>query len=146
MTQDAILKKQSEIYDFSLNENGDISVADFFDTAILYSLFGERRAGEDEVIEPQRRRGWIGNGEFENGSKIWLFEQARVNRDIMNRIADEAKKALQWLVDDGYAVSIDDPETIYKNGVLCLEVVIRRSRDKVDRRFFELWENTANAS
>ena len=146
MTQDAILKKQSEIYDFSLNENGDISVADFFDTAILYSLFGERRAGEDEVIEPQRRRGWIGNGEFENGSKIWLFEQARINRDIMNRIADEAKKALQWLVDDGYAVSIDDPETIYKNGVLCLEVVIRRSRDKVDRRFFELWENTANAS
>ena len=144
MTTDAVLTTD---YDFQIDTNGDIKTADFFDTSILYSLFGERRANGDEVIEPQRRRGWIGNGpDFENGSKLWLFEQSRLTRDILNRIEDEARKALQWLVDDGYAVAIDNTVANVSNGQVVLEVTIRRSRDKIDRKFYELWSLTGNAA
>lgn len=133
-------------YDFSLDDNGDIETADFFDASILYSLFGERRASPDEVVEPQLRRGWIGNSaDFENGSKLWLFSQARLTRQNLNRIEDEAQKALKWLVDDGYAVSIDKPVASLSGGRVLLNVTIRRSRDKVDRRFYELWEATGHA-
>ena len=135
----------SGVYDFSL-EDGDIKTAEFFDTAIIYSLFGERRASPNEVVVPQLRRGWIGNDGFENGSKLWLLSQARLTRSVLNRIEDEAAKALQWLVDDGYAVSIDPPIATLSSGRVDLNVIIRRSRDKVVRKFFTLWENTGRAN
>lgn len=149
MTTDAVLKVQatSQQYDFSIDSDGDIQTADFFDTSILYSIFGERRASSDEVVEPQRRRGWIGNGpDFENGSKLWLYEQARLTRDILNRIEDEARKSLEWLVGEGFAVSIDNVTATVSSGRVGLSIEIRRSRDKVDRKFFDLWENTGRAT
>lgn len=149
MTTDAVLTVDptTQLYDFSLDENGDIKTDDFFDTSLLYSLFGERRASPDEVVEPQLRRGWIGNSDdFENGSKIWLLSQARLTRDTLNRLQDEAEKALQWLVDDGLAVSIDQVVATVSGGRVLLDITIRRSRDKVDRKFFTLWENTGRAT
>lgn len=144
MTTDAVLDIN---HDLQLDDNGDIKSADFFDTSILYSIFGERRASSDEVVEPQLRRGWIGNSsDFENGSKIWLFEQARLTRDTLNRIQDEAAKALAWIVDDGYAVSVGPIAANISNGKIVLDVTIARSRDKVERKFFTLWENTGNAA
>lgn len=149
MTTDAILtvNPTSGAYDFNLDANGDIDTADFFDTSLLYSLFGERRASADEVVEANLRRGWIGNGDdFENGSKIWLLSQARLNRDTLNRLQDEARKSLQWLVDDGLAVSIDQVTASLSGGRVMLDITIRRSRDKVDRKLYTLWENTGRAS
>jgi len=143
---DAVLSvnASSQLYDISFDSSGDILTDDFFDTSLLYSFFGERRADPSEVVEPSLRRGWIGNEgkSFENGSKLWLFEQARITRTNLNRINDEARKALQWLVNDGYAVSIDQVTSTVKNGKITLEIVIRRSRSQVDRRFFDLWTNT----
>ncbi len=145
MTTDAVLTvdPSTNLYDFNLDANGDIDTEDFFDTSILYSLFGERRASPDEVVDARLRRGWIGNRpEFENGSKLWLFQQSRLTRDILNRIADEAEKSLQWLVDDGLAVAINNVSANVSKGRVVLDITIRRSRDKVDRRFFTLWDNT----
>ena len=142
MSIDALLNNDAGYYDFSLDDDGDIKTVDFFDTAILYSLFGERRASADEVVDAQRRRGWIGNGDFENGSKLWLYSQARLTRDTMNSVQDEAKKSLDWMVEDGLAVSIDDPTVTLSGRRLLLEVIIRRSRDKIDRRLYDVWELT----
>lgn len=144
MTVDATLTigTVSGQYDFQLDENGDIKTEDFFDTSLLYSIYGERRAAADEVVDTQRRRGWIGNNDFENGSKLWLFEQARLTRTNLNRIEDEARKSLQWLIDDNYVVSIDEVTAVLSGGRVLLNITIRRSRDKIDRRQFVLWENT----
>lgn len=146
MTVDAVLSKDNGYYDFSLDDNGDIETEDFFDTSILYSLFGERRAAANEVVDANRRRGWIGNFDYENGSKIWLLHQARLTRDTLNRLEDEARKSLQWLVDDGYAVAIDNISATYSNRRVLLNITIRRSRDEVVRRFYILWENTGRAN
>lgn len=146
--RDAVLTKgASGVYDFSLDASGDILTSESFDTAILYSLFGERRASAAEVPLPQYRRGWIGNaGGFENGSKLWLLTQARLTRTNMNRIEDEAKKALQWLVDDGHATSIDGVSAYLSSGRLYLDVTIRRSRDKVFSNSYDAWELTGRAA
>lgn len=149
MTDDAILTIDpvTGFYDFTLDETGDIATDEFFDTAILYSIFGERRASSDEMVEPQLRRGWIGNGpDFENGSKLWLYSQARVTRSVLNSVQDEAEICLQWLVNDGLAVSVDRAVAQLSKGRVILTVTIRRSRDKVIRRSYTLWENTGRAA
>lgn len=138
--------RSNPLYDINIDADGDIETEDFFDTSILYSLFGERRANENEVLDASRRRGWIGNEnkDFENGSKLWLFEQSRITATNLARIADEAKKSLQWLVDDGFAVSLQVAEVTVdtKLNKLILVLDIRRSFDVVERKFFELWDNT----
>lgn len=147
-TTDAVLviDPLTKLYDINIDSQGDIQTEDFFDTSILYSLFGERRANSDEVVDARYRRGWIGSEgkDFENGSKLWLFSQARITATNLARIADEARKSLQWLVDDGFAVSINvaDVSVDTKKNKLILTLDIGRSFDKVDRRFFDLWDNT----
>jgi len=145
---DAVLaiSEDTQLYDIRIDSQGDILTDDFFDTSILYSLFGERRANKNEVVDARFRRGWIGNEDkdFENGSKLWLFEQSKITATNLARIADEAKKSLRWLVDDGHAVSlsVDSVTVDTDKNKLVLVLDIRRSADKVERRFFDLWDNT----
>jgi len=146
-TTDAVLRRDpiTGIYDINIDEEGDIETADFFDTSILYSLFGERRADVNEVVDARFRRGWIGNEgkDFENGSKLWLFKQARITATNLARINDEAKKALEWFIADQLVVSIIAKVSIdVGENRLILTVDTRRSANKVERRFFVLWDNT----
>jgi len=140
---DAVLNRDNGYWDFNFNDAGQIEVKSFFDTSILRSIYGERRASPDEVPEPQYRRGWIGNdANFEAGSKLWLLHQSRLTRTTINRIQDEVEKALSWLVDDGFAVSIDEPSLIISSGRPVLTVTIRRSKNEVDTFRATLWDNT----
>ena len=144
MPQDAVLKKTGAYYDFSLDEDGQIVVDDFFDSALLYSLLGEQRADESEVQESSRRRGWIGNENtnYENGSKLWLYSQSRTTRSVLNSVQNEAYKCLTWLVKDGFAVSIDEPIAEISGDNTLLNVTIRRSGNTIVSRSYELWNNT----
>lgn len=136
-------------WDISIDSTGDILTADFFDTALLVSLYAEKRASESEVPDSRLRRGWIGNESFsdgfEIGSKIWLFEQARLDRDTLNGITSAAIESLQWLLDDGFAINLA-VDTVLLDGKVTLQIDIFRPNSKVDRRFFSLWESSGMTS
>ena len=137
-----------DLYDIDIDENGDIKSQDFFDSAILVSIFGERRANEAEVLQSHMRRGWIGNEgtpDFEIGSKIWIYEQARLTRSVLNGITTSARQSLQWLIDDGYASSIGVESVLTATGVN-LNVTIHRPNSKVEHRYYTLWDNTGVAA
>ena len=82
--------------------------------------------------------------DFDNGSKLWLIENSRFTVSNFARIADEVRKGQQNLVDDGFAVSIEVASVTIDTAKnkLILALDIKRSLDKVERRFFDLWENT----
>lgn len=149
MTTDILMTAdENNIYDFSLNSEGDITNGDFFDSSMLYSIFGERRALASEVPQSQRRRGWIGNehSDFENGSKIWLFEQEKLTRTILNGLQSEAINALQWMITDGFAVGNLTAIATVRGDSVGLLIGIQRPSSKVEQRFFELWNNTGISS
>lgn len=143
---DACLQELSgQLYDIQIGIDGDILSEDFFDSAIIVSMFAERRANESEVLESRARRGWIGNEstpDFEIGSKLWLYEQSRLTSSVISGIGIEVRKSLQWLVDDGFAESIDAVLPIVTSTGVNLEVTIRRPNSLVDKRHFVLWDNT----
>ena len=145
-TTDAVLAADSTgLYDFSLDASGDILTEDFFDTSILMSLFCERRAIASEMPASHLRRGWIGNEStpgFEIGSKVWLYEQARLTRATLNGINSVIKEALQWMIDDNIALEVAASSTLSRNNSITVEVTITRPNSKVEKRYFELWENT----
>jgi len=141
MSLDAALNTTNGYYDISLDADGDIATQDSFDTALLMSLFCERRALPSEVTTPNLRRGWIGNDGFEIGSKLWLYEQARINRDTMNGVNTSANNGFKWLVDDKLLASVSATSTVTQSA-LSLTVELKRFNSTVEYRYYDLWSNT----
>ena len=135
-------------FDIGFASNGDFDMVEGFDTSLQVSIFAERRAAESEVPDAIRRRGWIGNAlsdipDFEIGSKIWLYEQARLTNDTLNGVLDAARTATQWLIEDGLATDID--ATIAGNspdGSISLKMTIFADSSQVEERYFTLWQAT----
>lgn len=143
MTTDVVVEQTGNIWDIPLTPEGDFENGDFFDTSLVYSLLGERRASASEIPISENRRGWIGNEgkDFENGSKVWLFDQSRLTRTTLNGIQNAALDGLTWLIEEGFLVNIEISAVVNSNGI-SLEITLFRFNSKVERRFFELWQNT----
>jgi phage gp46-like protein len=136
----------SGLYDIQFDSNGDFLSQDFFDTAILVSIFAEKRATKSQIPDSSQRRGWIGNEatpNFEIGSHLWLFQQSRLRQTEKNGLQNALRESLIWMVDDKFAVSIDNlVVTSIADGV-DLEMIVRRPNSRVDPRHYTLWNNTA---
>ena len=150
MTTDVILNKDRGYYDFDWTESGDISTGEVFDTAILMSIFEEQRATATEIPDARSRRGWQGNEStpgFDQGSKFWLFEQERITGSMLAELGVVIRNGQQWFIDDGIAVNVEVEQPIFKNGKVGTFINFGRDGSPVDRRFFEIWDNTgANIS
>lgn len=93
-------------------QRGDLAPDDGLETAIILSLFTDRRALPDDPLPDgsDDRRGWWADAWAEQGpvgSRLWLLEREKDTRDVVNRARDYAEEALQWLVDDGIAERIE---------------------------------------
>ncbi len=143
---DAVLQElDGGVYDIKIGFDGDIETEDSFDTYILVALFSDKRADASEILDPQRRRGWIGNEhtpDFELGSKLWLYEQSRLTRAVQNAVSAEAVDALQSLVDEDLAVSVRGAELEATVDGASLVVEIERSPSRVEKRHFDFWQKT----
>lgn len=145
MTTDVIIKiRDNGYYDIGFTNNGDIETIEALDTAILMSILAEVRATPSEMPESHRRRGWIGNEStqgIEMGSKSWLFEQARITRSNLSELGVIINNGLKWLIEDDIAISTT-ANAFFRNGIVQVEVILVRASSSVEKRFFELWNNT----
>jgi phage gp46-like protein len=148
MTTDVVLNRSDEgYYDISWTASGDIETEETLDTYILMCLFEEVRATFSEVPEANRRRGWLGNEvtpDFQQGSKMWLFEQERVTGTMLAELGVVIRNGLQPLIDDGIAVNVLVETPLLKNGVVSVYINLYRDGSRIDRLFYELWDNTGN--
>jgi len=143
-----VLDHRDGIFDLEADGNGDLKLTGGFETAILASLFTDRRAAADEVADPMKRRGWIGNllakipgDNF--GSGFWLYEQSRGTQAVCNGMKDEALKALQWLVDDDLVKGIAATVSyIPAKRRMILDIAMTDALGRVTRRSYEIWRRT----
>lgn len=94
-----------------------LALEDTLQTAIILSLFSDRRAGPDDTLpmHDTERRGWVGDeymaSDFDDrldawGSKLWLVYFGKVTQPKLEAARFAADEALQWLVRDGIASRI----------------------------------------
>lgn len=89
---------------------GDLAVGNDLSTAIMISLFTDRRANEDDVIpDGIDPRGWWADAMDGQriGSRLWLLERSRSLPEVFARAKEYAEEALAWLKDDGIAAKVD---------------------------------------
>lgn len=145
MTTDVILNDNKGYYDFDWAVSGDIDTGATLDTYVLMCLFEEKRASESEVPQSNLRRGWLGNEHtpgFEQGGKTWLFTQERMTGTSLAELGPVIRNALQPLIDDGLAKSVDVETPTIRNGRVVCYITFGRDGSLVDRRYYELWDNT----
>lgn len=145
MTTDVTIKvRNNGYYDIRFTDAGDIETVQALDTAILMSILAEVRAAPSEMPESHRRRGWIGNEStqgIEMGSKAWQFEQARVTGSNLAELSVIINNGLKWMVEQDIAISTS-ATALYRAGAVHVEVTLVRASSAVEKRFFELWNNT----
>jgi len=146
MSVDLKLTKDSEgTYDIGFQANGDFELEEGFDTAILMSLFQNKRLDESEQPIPQYRGGWWGNllnndENYQIGSKLWALDGRRTT-NTLNQAIDFARDCLQWFIDNGLLKDINVTGEFKTNGIT-LAITLIRFNNKSETLFFDLWENT----
>ena len=110
-------------------EGADLAADDGLATAVLVSLFSDRRAEADELPPGDSdRRGWWGDGVVDDndriGSKLWLLRRRKREPSLPDEAAATAREALQWMLDDGVAVAVAAEGSWGERGELALDVRI----------------------
>ena len=146
-----LTKGDKEYYDINFGSGGDFEKVEGLETSILMSFYGEKRAGEGEVVRPELRRGWLGNKinaqaitddlDYEIGSKLWLLYQARLLTETLNLAIDYVKNGFQWYIDDNIAKNIEVSGEIEQNNIR-IDIVLIRNDDTIDNESFLLWNKT----
>lgn len=148
---DVVLKRDADgIYDLALDgPTSDLATTQGYETALMCSLFSDRRAAADEVGDPFKRRGWIGNLVADTpgdnyGSGLWLYEQRRGTQEVCTALAQEARTSLSWMIDESL-VSTVSPTFTYDPAKrrMVLNIVESAIQGGVLRRTFEIWDATA---
>lgn len=128
-----------------------LATDDGLESAVLISLFTDRRADADDTLPDNtgNRRGWFGDGYADVagdriGSHLWLLGREKQLPVVLQRARDYAREALAWLIEDGIARAVEVEATWLRQGVLQLLVEIRRA-DAAPLRFrFETFWSQSN--
>lgn len=94
----------------------DLESDEGIETAVVISLFTDRRAEEDNILpDPNNpdRRGWWGDlasPEVEGdqiGSRLWLLGREKTEEGVLVKVKKYAEEALQWMIEDDVVVKVD---------------------------------------
>lgn len=133
-------------FQLSLN-NGDLETEQGLETAVIISLFSDRRVTSEELPPGiSSKRGWWGDlfPEREGdqiGSKVWVLSRAKNTNATVAALENLATESLQWMIEDGVASAISvsaelSEDSIYESK---LTVEITRPSGETDR-FGVIWD------
>lgn len=134
--------------DLALDGN-DLQLDDGLNTAILVSLFSDRRARTDDQLPgaSDDRRGWWADAypQIDGdliGSRLWLLSREKELAETLRRAREYAQEALDWLVADGIAARVEVTPSAPRRGVLQLAVAVRRADGRQENYQYDvLWES-----
>ena len=106
------------IWDDTFNEgdiqfaDGDLIREDGLETAVMMSLFTDRRANVDDILDdPNDRRGWwadqVASSPYDKiGSRLWELDRSSTVPEVLVKAKDYTREALEWMVEDKVAKDI----------------------------------------
>lgn len=107
-----------------------LASGDDLSTAVLISLFTDRRANDDDVLPDAStdRRGWWGDldQDIPIGSRLWLLARSKLMPSVALTAKSYIVEALQWLIDDSVAASVSVATSIVMPNRLNAVVTIAR--------------------
>jgi phage gp46-like protein len=137
-------------------DDNDLQLDQGLATAVLISLFTDRRATVDDELpdsDSTDRRGFWGDqvlparvGE-QMGSRLWLLERSKSWDEVEGLAEEYTLEALQWMIDDGIVSQIDiDIEAQPREGSaddLAIKITLHKDEENKENFLFNYeWGNT----
>lgn len=119
------------------------------ETAVLLSLFLDRRAETDDIPpsgDPNDRRGWWAD-QFaaverdRMGSRLWLLDRSVRTNETARRAEEYVREALAWMLEDRVASAVDVVIETTANALLIGVELQRPGRDPLSFRFAHAWDH-----
>jgi phage gp46-like protein len=127
--------------------SGDLATEEGLRTAVIVSLFTDRRARPDDRLpqEGADRRGWWGDvaaaeADDEIGSRLWLLQREKQTPETVTRAREYALEALGWMLRDRVAAAVEVEAEITRPGMLGLRVTVTRPDGPGRQRFDFVWK------
>ncbi|ANI28916.1 MULTISPECIES: phage GP46 family protein [Yersinia] len=131
------------IGDWSQSAGLGLADGDDLKTAILISLFTDRQARADDVLDDADRRGWWGDTDTEQaiGSRLWLLRRQKLTTQVAIKAEDYAREALAWLISDQVVSSINvAAQIIYPNRLNLIIRYQQPGKTQTAVKFSWVWE------
>lgn len=110
-------------------------------SAVLISLFSWRRGAPEEADETGNRYGWWAGT---IGSRLWTIRREKILPTLVPRVRDIFQEALQWLLDDGVATSLELQTELRGGDDLYVAIgIIRDGRKVAALQFANVWQAVA---
>ena len=131
---------------------GALASGDDLTTAVLISLFTDRRAAPSDVIPDgtTNRRGWWADidtsGNLDEwGSRLWLLDRSKSpTQQVLNDAITYCNEALAWMVTDGVAASVNVTAQWNTVNFLAIQVIINKiDGTTVSLQFQQLWNEVS---
>ena len=139
---------QSGDWRMASNPPGLLEAEAGLETAVLLSLFTDRRAADSDELPAGETdpRGWWGEvfAEADDpplGSRLWLLAREKQTTEVLARARLYAEEALEWLVADKVARSLSVATEWIGRGVMSIDVKITRPGG-AGSRFAFIWQET----
>lgn len=127
---------------------GDLRAEQGLATQVLIHLMTDRRVEESELPDGEQNRGWMGDsfdqmdGEGPLGSRLWLLRRRAIYEGIEIDVEDYVREALEPLIAQGAAASIDVAVMVDRPAARVDYIVTLFGRDGAlayQRKFELLW-------
>lgn len=149
MSDLALYRRNDGDFDLAFDEGrGDLLTTESLENTVAISIgtyARERNLGNVANLKPNVG-GWWGDALDENGTLGgYLYEAfpGKLTESTADDIETLAGEALQWLVDDGVAKSVNCDASISDGEILILNVMIERPEGENEAFLFELnWSAT----
>ncbi len=127
--------------------DGDLLTEGGLKTAVIVSLFTDRRARADDRL-PQDgadRRGWWGDvaardADDEIGSRLWLLSREKATPQVLARAREYCLEAIAWMLRDRVASAVEVETWKTPEGWLGIAVFITRPGGPDRLRFDHVWK------
>ncbi len=126
--------------------DGDLATDAGLRSAIVLSLFTDRRARDDDALpqEGADRRGWwadaLGDENDQIGSRLWLLGREKMTPETVAKAQEYAEEALTWLIRDGVIRSLSVEVEIIGPSALGLAITVGRGDGPDRQRFDYVWK------
>ena len=130
-----------EYYDFTISSSGDFELTETLSTALLMSVYCEKRDDSIEVVE--NRGGWMGNElndeDYEIGSLLWTKYQSALDDELAEDLNDILSEGMDWLIDEKILSEVEVESFIdYDKNIVDSRIQITQNNNKEEVKFLDL--------
>ena len=129
--------------------NGQLANEHDIKTALMISLFTDRRANDDDDLpsKDSNRRGWWGDAFMSRriGSRLWLLSRSKKINSVVVRAKEYATEAVKWMIEDKVAESVTVEVEALEPDVLAIAVTVKRNSKPPEKYKFDYaWRDIQN--